>query len=143
MTISRFRLLTLGLLAGVFACAPKPAPAPAPVPPPPTSPAADLAKDGPAAVLDADVVLNDSSRSRDVSVRVVYPQGPGPYPVIVFSHGGGGSSKTFDPLARYCASHRFTVLLPSHAGAAAANTRDPAAQSPREAPPDASAAATR
>jgi dienelactone hydrolase len=139
MKIPTLRLAPAALLAGVFACAPKPAPAPVPAPPPPSAPAAELARDGTATVLDADIVLTDSSRNRDLPVRVVYPQGPGPFPVIVFSHGGGGASRTFDGLARFWASHWFAVLLPSHADAAAAGAPDPATQSAREPAADASA----
>lgn len=137
MKIPTLRLVTLGLLAGMFACEPKPAPAPTP-PPPPAHPAADLAQTGPSTVLDAEIVLNDSSRDRDVPVRVVYPQGPGPFPVVVFSHGGEGSSRTFDTLARFWASHGFAVLLPSHADAAAEGAPDPATRSFREPAADAS-----
>ena len=120
------------LLAFVLACASKPAPAPAPAPAPVVPPAAELAQSGLNVVKVADITLRDSSRNRDVPLRVSYPDGAGPYPVIVFSHGAGGSSRTFDGLARFWATRGFAVLTPSHADGSAAGARDPASDSARE-----------
>src|SRR5262245_64450172 len=35
----------------------------------------------------ADLKIKDSERGKTLDVRVTYPQGDGPYPVILFSHG--------------------------------------------------------
>jgi predicted dienelactone hydrolase len=65
--------------------------------------------------LKTDLVVHDAARNKDLRVVAVYPQGPGPYPVIVFSHGGGGSPRSYMTLSRYWASHGYVVLLPTHA----------------------------
>ena len=126
----RAALVLIPLLA---ACATKPSPAPAPPPvPPPVPTAEEFSKNGPAVVATADVVLNDSSRKRDLSVRVAYPDGAGPFPVIVFSHGFGGAGKTYDALARFWATRGFVVLMPDHADSGSPAGKDPAAESVRE-----------
>ena len=45
---------------------------------------------------------------------------PGPWPVVVISHGSGGAAMTHRGLARYLARRGFLVLLPDHPG----NNRD-------------------
>ncbi|HTR01756.1 MAG TPA: hypothetical protein VMN82_01060 [Thermoanaerobaculia bacterium] len=132
------RLALVAAVGAGAACASKPAPAPAP-PPPAPPPAAELAKSGLAVVRDADVVLRDSSRNRDVPVRVTYPEGEGRFPVIVFSHGAGGAARTYDALARFWATHGFVVLAPTHADGASGASKDPAAESAREPAGDAAA----
>ena len=123
------RRAPLAALPLALACASKPA---APPPPAPVAPAAaELARSGLAVVLEADVTLKDSSRNRELAVRVTYPEGAGPFPVIVFSHGAGGSGRTYDALARFWATHGFVVLAPNHADTAAGG-KDPASESIRE-----------
>jgi dienelactone hydrolase len=48
-------------------------------------------------------------------VRVTYPEGAGPFPVIVWSHGLGGSKDSYQPLATYWADHGYIVIQPTHA----------------------------
>jgi dienelactone hydrolase len=124
------------LLVFAAACASKPGPAPAPAPQPTPPPAADLARSGLAVAVNADVVLNDPSRDREIPVRVTYPQGTGAFPVIVFSHGAGGSARTFDALARFWATRGFAVLVVGHADAAAPGAPAEARESAAEASPD-------
>ena len=132
-------LALVAALGFAAACASKPAPAPAP-PPGPVAPAsAELAQSGLAVVKTADIVLKDSSRNRDIPVRVTYPEALGPVPVIVFSHGAGGAARTFDALARFWATRGFAVLAPGHADGAAATAKDPGAESVREPAGDATA----
>lgn len=64
-----------------------------------------------------DVTVRDGKRNKDLKVKVYAPDGPGRFPVIVFSHGAGGSRESFGPLARYWASHGFISIHPSHADA--------------------------
>ena len=45
----------------------------------------------------------------------VVPDAPGPHPLIVFSHGFGGSSRGYVGLSSYWASHGYVVIAPSHA----------------------------
>lgn len=71
--------------------------------------------DGPHAVTEVrDVVLHDAKRNKDLHVRVFYPNDPGPYPVIVFSHDAGDSPNCCDALTRHWATYGYVTLQPSH-----------------------------
>lgn len=61
-----------------------------------------------------DVVLQDARRSKDLHLRILVPMGEGSFPVIVFSHGTGGSKDQYLPLTELWASHGYVVLQPSH-----------------------------
>ena len=127
------RKLVLVVAALAAACASQPkAAAPAPPPAPVAPPAAELARSGLAVAVEADVTLTDSSRSREIPVHVAYPEGAGPFPVIVFSHGAGGSGQTFKALARFWATHGFVVLAPTHADSLAGKGKDPTLEAVRE-----------
>jgi predicted dienelactone hydrolase len=60
-------------------------------------------------------LLQDQQRKKELQVKITYPAAPGRYPVIVFSHGAGGSKDTDAPLTEYWASHGYVCLQPSHA----------------------------
>jgi len=62
-----------------------------------------------------DIVLHDAARKKDLHLNVVYPDSPGRFPVIVFSHGAGGSQDGYQYLTRYWASCGYVVIQPSHA----------------------------
>jgi predicted dienelactone hydrolase len=62
----------------------------------------------------SDLVLHDAARDKDLHVRVYYPQTGGNHPVIVFSHGAGGSQDVAPELLKYWASHGYVVLAPTH-----------------------------
>jgi predicted dienelactone hydrolase len=66
-------------------------------------------------VMVQDVVLHDSGRNKDLHLNVAYPDVAGKYPVIVFSHGAGGSREGYQYLTRYWASYGYVVIQPSHA----------------------------
>lgn len=66
-------------------------------------------------VVTDDLLLRDSKRGKDLHVKVYAPQGSGPFPVILFSHGAGGSKDVFGPHVRHWASYGYAVLLPTHA----------------------------
>jgi len=71
--------------------------------------------DGPHAVTEvSDVVLHDTKRNKDLHVRIFYPQDAGPFPVIVFSHGAGGSQTCCDSLTRHWATYGYVTLQPTH-----------------------------
>ena len=125
---ARLRLQPLVFVVAVLTgCASQPATPEAP-PPAPAAPAtaAELAGSGLAVVEDADFVLRDPSRGKDLRVHVSYPKGSGPVPVIVFSHGAGGSGKTYFPLARFWATHGYAVVLPTHADSLSLRGEEPA-----------------
>ncbi len=74
---------------------------------------------GPLAVRVAEVVkLHDAARERDLPIRVRYPKAdaehPGPFPLVVFSHGAGGSCDAFGPLSTCLASNGYVVVHPTH-----------------------------
>jgi predicted dienelactone hydrolase len=62
-----------------------------------------------------DVVIRDESRGRDVALTIEYPTKAGSYPLIVFSHGFGGSNRGYVGLSSYWASQGYVVIKPTHA----------------------------
>ena len=83
---------------------------------------ADVSADAPAPTpgplrveIADDRTLRDAARGKDVPYRVSYPQDDGRYPLIVFSHGFGGSKDAFATVSRHWASHGYVVIQPTHA----------------------------
>ncbi|MCB9933839.1 MAG: alpha/beta fold hydrolase [Planctomycetes bacterium] len=61
--------------------------------------------------------LQDSARDRDVPTTVYYPSDePGPFPVIVLSHGLGGDRSHYTYLDKHLARHGYVVIVPEHVG---------------------------
>src|SRR5262245_18989302 len=58
--------------------------------------------------------LTDPARGRTIATRAFYPAKSGRYPLIVVSHGFGGSLNTFNITGRIWASHGYVVLHPPH-----------------------------
>ena len=71
---------------------------------------------GPNKVRTDQLVLHDAARNKDVAVKIYYPLGPGPFPVIVFSHGLYGSKDSYFALGQYWASYGYVSIHPSHDG---------------------------
>ncbi len=71
---------------------------------------------GPLAVEDLETSAVDASRSREIPLRIWVPDAPGPFPVILFSHGVGGEPAAYAALLRSWASHGYVVIAPSHPG---------------------------
>jgi predicted dienelactone hydrolase len=70
---------------------------------------------GPYSVAEvSDMVLHDTKRDKDLHVRIFYPEHSGKYPVIVFSHGAGGSQTCCDTLTRHWASYGYVTFQPTH-----------------------------
>jgi len=71
--------------------------------------------DGSHAVTEVpDLVLHDDKRNKDLHIRIFYPNEPGPYPVIVFSHGAGGSQNCCEELTRHWATYGYVTFQPTH-----------------------------
>jgi predicted dienelactone hydrolase len=69
------------------------------------------------AARNADLSLHDSARNRDLPVKVYYPQhAAGACPVIVFSHGYGGTRDGYSYLGNGWADAGYIVVLPTHEG---------------------------
>jgi len=62
-----------------------------------------------------DAVLRDEKRHRDVAMSIEYPISAGAYPLIIWSHGFGGSDRGYVGLSSYWASNGYVVIKPNHA----------------------------
>ncbi len=63
-----------------------------------------------------DIDWADSRRQRPVPVRLYLPQGGGPVPLVVFSHGIGGSRRGYSWLGQHFARHGIAGLHLQHVG---------------------------
>src|SRR5262252_4243814 len=70
--------------------------------------------DGPFTVETIDHTLHDAKRNKDLPIRIVVPKTGGPFPVIVFSHGAGGSGQNYFPLTHHWVTHGYVVIQPTH-----------------------------
>lgn len=71
---------------------------------------------GPYAAATAELILRDDQRKVDIPIHVRYPRDAvKPVPLVVFSHGMGGSFDAFESLTKHWASHGYVVILPTHA----------------------------
>lgn len=61
-----------------------------------------------------DLLLHDEVQRRSMKVRLHYPDGLGPFPLIVYSHGAFCSPAMYDLVTRHWASHGYVVALPHH-----------------------------
>ena len=69
----------------------------------------------PSTSLTAELNLHDSPRNRDIPVKIYYPgHVAGSLPVIIFSHGYGGSDQGYEYLGRGWADAGYIVILPTH-----------------------------
>ncbi|OWQ87718.1 hypothetical protein CDN99_17660 [Roseateles aquatilis] len=117
-TKRRISVLVAGLAAAtamlLAGCA---SPPPVSGPDQPALPGIQAAEDGSHQWQDLDWV--DAHRDRAVPVRVYWPTAeapPGGWPVIVFSHGMGGSRRGYSYLGSYWASQGFVALHVQHIG---------------------------
>src|SRR5712692_8539010 len=63
--------------------------------------------DGPYSVETIDQTIHDAKRNKDLPVRFLIPKSAGPFPVIIFSHGAGGSGQNYFPLTGFWATHGY------------------------------------
>lgn len=69
-----------------------------------------------AAPQTCDVVWRDDARQRDVAVRIRMPDGTGPVPLVLFSHGLGGSVASGTAWGEHWARHGIAVIHLQHPG---------------------------
>ena len=61
-----------------------------------------------------DIVLHDAKRNKDLHMRLFYPTDLGRFPVIIFSHGAGGSQNCCEALTKHWASYGYITIQPTH-----------------------------
>jgi predicted dienelactone hydrolase len=72
---------------------------------------------GPHKVATLSETWTDTARDREVPIKIYYPDdGDGPFPVIVFSHGLGGTREGYEYLGRHWASNGFVSVHLQHKG---------------------------
>ena len=77
----------------------------------------DYSKNGQHAVNVLEFKNNlDTSRGRNIPIKVHYPLEKGLYPLIIISHGAGGDWDTHFALANHLATHGFIVFCLEHIG---------------------------
>ncbi len=82
-------------------------------------PALDRREAGPAKVASFLETWRDETRARDVPVKIWHPDaasGAGPFPVIVFSHGLGGTRDGYAFLGKHWASWGYVCVHVQHLG---------------------------
>jgi len=66
---------------------------------------------------DRSGILTDTARDRKIPYKIYYPKPlQGRYPVIIFSHGLGGSREGNEQLGKHLASHGFVMVHIQHEG---------------------------
>ena len=74
-------------------------------------------KPGPYGVETASYDWRDKTRESEVPVKIYYPRtGAGRFPVIIFSHGLGGSREGYEYLGRHWASYGYVSVHLQHKG---------------------------
>src|SRR5579863_786108 len=74
---------------------------------------------GPYKVLTLEKILHDVARNKDVPIKIYYPDGGGPFPVIIFSHGALASKDAYSGFGEFWASYGYVSIHPSHADSVA------------------------
>lgn len=78
-------------------------------------PAAFKTEPGPFGVKTADtLVFRVEDQAKDLQLRVTWPDGKGPFPVIVFSHGAASSKDLYTRVINHWASHGYAAIQPTH-----------------------------
>jgi len=85
-----------------------------------------LAIPGSFAAPTLDLTLHDAARERDVPVRIYLPAEKAPAPVVLFSHGLGGSREGSAYLGRHWAARGYVSVFLQHPGSDTSVWRDQA-----------------
>ncbi|MCF8033830.1 MAG: hypothetical protein K9K66_17440 [Desulfarculaceae bacterium] len=89
----------------------------APLPARAWSPPLDPPQPGPWPVIQSHEKWQDQARRRGVPVKLYRPDGaPGPWPVMLFSHGLGDNREAMTYIARHLAGHGYAAITLQHAG---------------------------
>ena len=60
------------------------------------------------------VILTDAEQERDVTLRVIFPEGEGPFPMVAYSTGMFCVPQLYDRILSHWASHGYVVIQPNH-----------------------------
>ncbi len=63
-----------------------------------------------------DITVDDPARQRDIPVRIYLPSGKAAAPVVLFSHGLGGSREGYAYLGRHWAERGYVAVFLQHRG---------------------------
>ncbi|QDU55619.1 alpha/beta hydrolase family protein [Aeoliella mucimassa] len=63
-----------------------------------------------------DLTINDTARDREIPVRIYLPVSEKPVPVVLFSHGLGGSCKNNPYLGQHWSARGYVIVFMQHAG---------------------------
>lgn len=61
-----------------------------------------------------ELTLTDAVQGRDVTLRVLYPDGAGPFPLVVYSTGAFCWPQMYDRVTTHWVSHGYVVITPNH-----------------------------
>lgn len=119
-SIHRWVAVALLGLAALGSQAATSAPAEAVTKPEATADAAEKVSVDPSLFTTQTFQWEDTGRDRSVPAKLYLPAGPklgaGPVPLVVFSHGIGGSMDGYSYLGRYFAAHGYASLHVQHVG---------------------------
>jgi predicted dienelactone hydrolase len=71
-----------------------------------------------------DFTVHDAKRGRDIPIRVYLPAATAPAPVVIFSHGLGGSRENNPYLGEHWAARGYVAVFLQHAGSDTAVWKD-------------------
>lgn len=83
-----------------------------------------LAVDAAAKIATLDLSVSDKARSREIPLRLYLPASTAPAPVLLFSHGLGGSREGSAFLGRHWAARGYLAVFLQHPGSDAAVWKD-------------------
>jgi predicted dienelactone hydrolase len=69
------------------------------------------------------LVLSDARRGKDLPLRIHHPDDPGPFPLVIFSHGAFGSKDNYLALTGFWCSHGYVTIQPTHSDSRALGIR--------------------
>ena len=76
----------------------------------------EKAEQKPAVISWKDLEVNDAKRTRDIPLRIYLPAQTSATPVVLFSHGLGGTREAATYLGNYWAAHGYVAVFLQHPG---------------------------
>jgi len=108
----------LQALTAIAAQPPQPTPSPTPTPEASKPYPSELTPGTFEVATSAEIRFQRDGRALPLPLLVRHPtptqDNPGPFPLVIFSHGMGGYTDAFEHLSTHLASHGYTVIHPAH-----------------------------